>query len=204
MFEQHALTIGVGRARETHGCQAAVLCDLSRNGFLAGVAEWGVAKIMTKRNGFGQVLIQCQGAGNRARDLGNFKRMRQASAVMVALNRQEDLGFMGQATKRLSMKDLVAIALVLVTKVIGLSRARPSLGFVRKRCALVQQVMLARFLLFPADNLHRGLLRLWLIAIVPAMQIKLRSTFESSGTMPPDRRNIIANNGTDPVAHAAR
>ena len=123
---------------------------------------------------------------------------------MVALNRQEDLGFMGQAAKRLSMEDLVAIALVLVTKVIGLGRARPSLGFVRKRCTLAQQVMLARFLFFPADNLHRGPLRLWLIAIVPAMQVKLRSTFESSGTIPPDRRNIIANNGTDPVARVAR
>ena len=53
VFEQHALTIGVGRARETHGCQTAVLCDLARNGLLAGVAEWGVTKIMTKRNGLG-------------------------------------------------------------------------------------------------------------------------------------------------------
>ena len=52
---------------------------------LPRVAEGRVPQIMAQGDGLGQILVQAQGAGYRAGDLGDFQRVGQAGAVVVAL-----------------------------------------------------------------------------------------------------------------------
>ena len=52
-------------------------------------------------------------AGDGARDLRDFQRMREAGAVQVALVIDEHLGLVDQPAERGGMDDAVAVALVL-------------------------------------------------------------------------------------------
>jgi len=80
-------------------------------GAFAGVAEGGMAQVMGQADGFGQVLVDRQGAGDGAADLGDLQRMRQAGAVVVALIVDEDLGLVLQAAEGSGVQDAVAVAL---------------------------------------------------------------------------------------------
>ena len=77
---------------------------------LAGMAEGRVAEVMGKGQGLGQVLIQAQRPGDRARDLRHLDRMGQPRPVMVALVIDEDLRLVLQPAEGRGMDDPVAVA----------------------------------------------------------------------------------------------
>ncbi len=77
---------------------------------LAGMAEWRMAEVVGQRQRFGEILIEAKLPGQRAGNLGHFKRMRQPGAVMIAFVEHENLCFVLQAAKGGGMDDPVAIA----------------------------------------------------------------------------------------------
>src|SRR5205085_10854752 len=79
---------------------------------LAGVAEWRVAEVVTQRNGLGQLFVQPQHLRNRARDLRDLQRVRQARPIVVAGGRKEDLRLVFQPAERLAVNDAIAIVLI--------------------------------------------------------------------------------------------
>ena len=89
-----------------------VQCALPR------VAVWGVAKIMPQGNGFGQVLIQPQGAGNGSGNLADFQRVGQPGAVVVALRRKKHLCFLLQPPETFTVQNSVPVTLVAGPQVI--------------------------------------------------------------------------------------
>ena len=78
---------------------------------LAGVAKRRVAKIMRKRKRLGEIIVEAERAGKRARDLTHFERVGEPGAEMVALVRNEDLRLVGEPPEGRAMDDAVAIAL---------------------------------------------------------------------------------------------
>ena len=78
---------------------------------LARVAERRVAKIMRERQRFGEIVVEAERAGKRARDLADFERMGEPGAEMIALMRNKDLCLMGEPAEGRAMNDAVAIAL---------------------------------------------------------------------------------------------
>ena len=79
---------------------------------LALVAEGGVAKVVGEGDGFGEVLVQAEGAGDVAGDGGDFDGVRQAGAEVVAGAVEEDLGLVFEAAEGARVDDAVAVALV--------------------------------------------------------------------------------------------
>ena len=59
---------------------------------LAGMAERRMAEIVRQRQRLGQILVEPQRAGERARDLRHFQRVGEPGAVMVALVRRRTPG----------------------------------------------------------------------------------------------------------------
>ena len=82
-----------------------VECALSR------VAERRVAEVVPEADGLGEVLIEFERAGDRAREARDLERVRQARAVMVALRAQEHLRLVLQAAERFRVRDAVDVAL---------------------------------------------------------------------------------------------
>jgi iron-sulfur cluster assembly accessory protein len=78
---------------------------------LASVAKRRMAKIMRKRQRLGEIVVETERAGKRARNLTDFERMSESGAEMVALVRDEDLRLVGQPPEGRAMDDAVAIAL---------------------------------------------------------------------------------------------
>ena len=60
-----------------------------------------------------QRIVELQGDGYRAADLGNLERMRQARPIQVALVIYEHLGLVNKPPERGGMDDAIAVALVL-------------------------------------------------------------------------------------------
>src|SRR5262249_43453228 len=81
---------------------------------LAGMAEWRMPQIVPERERLSKVLIEAQGAGERAGDLGDFKRVGQPGAKMIALVEDKDLRLVSKAPKRRRMNDTVAVAAEIV------------------------------------------------------------------------------------------
>src|SRR5450755_1248656 len=77
-----------------------------------------------ERAGLGEVLVEAEGPGDRPRDLRHFQRVRQARAVVIAFERDEDLRLVLQPPERTRVNDAVAVALVLRAVVVGLSLFR--------------------------------------------------------------------------------
>ena len=76
------------------------------------MAKRRVTQIVHQRQRFDQVFIEPQGAGQRAGDRGDFERMREPAAVVIAqLVAGEDLRLLAEPAKRGAMDDAVAIAL---------------------------------------------------------------------------------------------
>ena len=90
---------------------------------LARVPERRVAEIVAERDRLGQVLVERQRAGDRARDLRHLERVRQPRPVVVALGREEHLRLVREPPKRLAVDDAVAVALELGA--IRVERDRP-------------------------------------------------------------------------------
>ena len=78
---------------------------------LAGVPEGRVPEIVAEADGLGEVLVEAQRAGDRARDPDGLERVREPRAVVVALGRHEDLRLVLEAPERLAVGDAVAVAL---------------------------------------------------------------------------------------------
>ena len=79
---------------------------------LALVAEGGMAQVVGQGDGFGQVLVEVEGAGDVAGDGGDFDGVGEPGAEMVAGAVEENLGLVFQAAKGAGVDDAVAVALV--------------------------------------------------------------------------------------------
>ena len=72
-----------------------------------------MAEVMRERDGFGQVLVQLQRAGDVARDGGDFDGMREPRAEMVAGAVEKNLRLVFEPAEGARMDDAVAVALVM-------------------------------------------------------------------------------------------
>ncbi len=77
---------------------------------LAGMAKRRVAEVVSERQRLGQILIEPQPPRQRASNLGDFKRMGEARAIMVALVENENLGFVLEPAEGSGVNDAVTIA----------------------------------------------------------------------------------------------
>jgi hypothetical protein len=78
---------------------------------------------------FDQIFVQTQSTGNAATDLGDFKGMRQAGAIIVTFMIDENLGFVFKAPERRTMDDAVTVpfiggAIILVRLIISAAARR--------------------------------------------------------------------------------
>ena len=64
--------------------------------FFPGMAKWCVAEVVRQRQRFGKIIVEAKRPGQRAGDLADLDRMRQAGTVVVALVRHENLGLVRQ------------------------------------------------------------------------------------------------------------
>ena len=78
---------------------------------LARVTEWRVSEIVAERDGFGELFVQAQHLGDRARDLRHLEGVREPRAVVVAGRREEDLRLVFEPAEGLAVDDAIAIAL---------------------------------------------------------------------------------------------
>src|SRR5450432_2187008 len=72
-----------------------------------------MAEVMRERDGFRQVHVELQRAGDVARDGGDFNRVREARAQMVAGAVEENLRLVFEPAESARMDDAVAVALVM-------------------------------------------------------------------------------------------
>ena len=106
-----------------------------------------VAEVVAERDGLGEVLVEAQGPGARARDLRDVERVGEPHAVVVALGRQEHLGLVLEPAERLGMHDAIAVALEHgADAVVGLvAVAALGLGRQAPRAATGSRARAARF-----------------------------------------------------------
>ena len=74
------------------------------------MTERRVAEVVRERERLGEVFVEPERAGERPGDLGDFQRMGQACAVMVALVEHEDLGLVLQPPEGGRVDDAVGVA----------------------------------------------------------------------------------------------
>ena len=65
---------------------------------------------MGERQGLGQVLVEAERAGERARDLGDLEGMGQPGAKMIAFVEDENLGLVRESAEGGGVNDAVAVA----------------------------------------------------------------------------------------------
>lgn len=80
-------------------------------GVFSGMAEGRMADIVGEGERFSEILVQPEGAGGRAGDLGDLKGMSEAGPVVIAFMGDEDLGLLLEATERVGVNDPVPVAL---------------------------------------------------------------------------------------------
>ncbi len=115
---------------------------------LSCMAEGRVPQVMAERNRFGKILVEAERPRNRPRDLRDFERVRQPGAVVVALGRNENLRFVGQAAERLAVQNAVPVALKAGAVRTGRDFPLAARAFVRKGRPRRENVVLPRFKLF--------------------------------------------------------
>jgi len=76
-----------------------------------GMAKRRVPKIVRQRDGLGEVLIEPQGARNRARDLSGLHRVGQTRAEIISLVVDENLSLVLETSKRRGMDNPVSVTL---------------------------------------------------------------------------------------------
>ena len=117
--------------------EAAVVLEQAVEGFLAGMAEGRMSEVMRESNGFGQIFIESERAGQGASDRRDFHGVGQSCAVMVAGAIEEDLGFVFETAKGSRMDDAGDIALVFATPAVRRLRVEASARgrrFLGERC----------------------------------------------------------------------
>src|SRR5690606_31620670 len=77
------------------------------------MTEGCMSQVMAHADRLNEVLVKTQRATDRAGDLRDFQRVRQARAVVIALRRYEDLCLVHQAPAALGVDDAVAVPLAL-------------------------------------------------------------------------------------------
>ena len=80
-------------------------------GAFAGVAEGGVADVVDQGEGLGEVLVEAEGGGDGAGDLGDLDGVGEAAAEVVGGAAGEDLGLAGEAAEGAGLDDALAVAL---------------------------------------------------------------------------------------------
>jgi hypothetical protein len=70
-----------------------------------------VSQIVPERDGLGQILVQPQCAGDRARDVTDVERVGESHPVVIAFRREEHLGLVLETAERLGVHDPIAVAL---------------------------------------------------------------------------------------------
>ncbi len=96
--------------------EAAIRRHAGVEHFLAGMAETGVAEVMGERGRLGEVLVEPEAARESAGNLRHLDRMGQAGAEMIAFERDEDLGLVGEAAEGGRMDQPVAVALEIAAR----------------------------------------------------------------------------------------
>ncbi len=81
-------------------------------GLFAFVAEGGVAKVVGKGDGFGEVFVEVECLGEVSGDGGDFDSVGEACAEASASAVEEDLGFVAELAEGAGVDDSVAVALV--------------------------------------------------------------------------------------------
>ncbi len=71
-----------------------------------------MSEVVAEADGFREDFVEAEGFRDRPADLRDFEDVRQASAVVIAFRRQEDLGLVLETAKRLAMDDAIAVALI--------------------------------------------------------------------------------------------
>ena len=77
----------------------------------AGVAEGGMAQVVGQGDGFSEVFVEAEDAGQGAGNLGDLDGVGQTGAVVVAFGVEKDLGLPFESTKGGTVEDAVAVAL---------------------------------------------------------------------------------------------
>ena len=77
----------------------------------ARVREWWMANVMCQRKRFGEVLVQIQRPGHRARDLRDFNGVRQPVAEVIGYSGRENLCLVLQPAKRPRVDYAIAVTL---------------------------------------------------------------------------------------------
>ena len=97
------------------------------------MAERRMAEVVRQRQRLGEVLVEPERARQRAGDLGDFERMGEPGAVMVALVIDEHLRLVRQPAERGRMDDAVAVAPEVVAGRAGRLRHSAGPGFAPDR-----------------------------------------------------------------------
>ena len=111
--------LAIGRFKPHHHPQgmsvmvkSAMVGHRRMQSILARMTKRGVANIMGKAQGLGQILVQPQRPRNHPANLRHLKAVGQADAVMVTIGRHEHLRLVAQPAKGDGMDDAVAVALI--------------------------------------------------------------------------------------------
>ncbi len=96
----------------------------------AFVAEGGVAEVVGEGDGFAEVFVEAEGAGDVAGDGGDFDGVGEAGAEVVAGAVEEDLGFVFEAAEGAGVDDAVAVALEMGAPVGGVFGVLAAAGLV--------------------------------------------------------------------------
>src|SRR3546814_18109575 len=103
------------RSHDAEGLLVVVEAAVGRHGLLqrvlAGMAEAGVAEVVGQRHRLGEILVEAEGAADRARDLRHLDRVGQPRAVVIALVVDEDLGLVLQPPEGAGLAAAVGVAL---------------------------------------------------------------------------------------------
>ena len=80
-------------------------------GFLTGVTEGSMSKVVAEGDCLGKVFVEAQRPSDGARDLHHLQCVRQTGAEVVAVRGDEDLRLMHQAAEGLGVDNSVAVSL---------------------------------------------------------------------------------------------
>ena len=75
------------------------------------MTKGGVPQIVRQTDRFDQIFVGAQRTGDGTTDLGDFKRVRQARAVIIAFGIDENLGLIFKPSESGRVQNTVAVAL---------------------------------------------------------------------------------------------
>ena len=121
------------------------------------VSVGGVPQVVPQGDGFGEIFVQAERTGQRARDLGDLQRMGQPGTVVIPLRGEKHLRLEFQAAEGLAVDDPVPVALVFRPQVAGFDGPFPAGGLGGAGGPWSEQLFLLLFLSF-TDRHRKSLL----------------------------------------------